>query len=143
MPAWADINPARIAPHLSIVWSFHYDREKDEFVGRLVGQNLARHIRKSFKGLSLAEAYPPDALSWVLPLFERVVRGPALYDHAGPLFRQQNRDGFGERILMPLSEDGAESDGVLGATLLNDASNAPITLLTPQPQDELWCSLRG
>jgi hypothetical protein len=141
MPAWSDIKPTRIAPHLSLVWSFRYDAINREFAGRLVGESIHRHIGKSFKGLSLAEAYPPEALPWVVKLFERVVTEPALYNHAGLVFRQQDRDGLGERVLMPLSEDGDRADGVLGATLLHAANSMPMTLVAPARKDERWYPL--
>jgi hypothetical protein len=141
MPAWSDIKPARIASHLSLIWSFRYDRAGGGFTGRLVGESIHRHIGKDFKGLSLAEAYPPEALAWVRGLFERVVGEPALYNHAGLFFRQQDRDGLGERVMMPLSEDGHRADGVLGATILHNANSMPMTLIPPEPRDERWYSL--
>jgi len=143
MPGWADLKPSRIAAHLSLVWSFKYDAARGAFTGRLVGERIARHIGKDFRGLSLAEAYPADALGWVTVLFGRVVREPALYAHAGPLFHQMGQPHTGERILLPLSEDGATPDGVLGATLLHDATSMPLALVAPDPAAERWFSLTG
>ena len=34
LPAWSDIRPSAIAKQLLIVWSYTYDAEQDEFVGR-------------------------------------------------------------------------------------------------------------
>ncbi len=141
MPSWPDIKPSRIAAHLSLVWSFRYDAARDEFNGRLVGDRIARHIGKDFRGLPLAGAYPADALPWVQKLFKRVVREPALYCHAGKLFTQMNQDGLGERILLPLSEDGVTADGVLGATLFHDASGMSLKLVAPDPAAERWFNL--
>jgi hypothetical protein len=141
MPRWTDIRPSRIAAHLSLVWSFKYDRARDAFTGRLVGDRIARHIGKDFRGLSLTDAYPADAVPWVTVMFQRVVREPALYAHAGPLFRQMGQSHPGERILMPLSEDGVRADGVLGATILHEASGMPLTLIVPDPATERWYPL--
>jgi len=143
MPRWTDIIPARIAAHLSLVWSFKYDAARDVFTGRLVGERIARHIGKDFRGLSLAEAYPAEALPWVRVMFSRVVREPALYAHAGPLFHQMGRAHLGERILLPLSEDGVAADGVLGATILHEATSMPLTLVAPDHASEHWFSLSG
>ena len=143
MPRWTDIIPSRIAAHLSLVWSFKYDAAKDAFTGRLVGERIARHIGKEFRGLSLTEAYPAEALPWVRVLFSRVVREPALYAHTGSLFRQMGREHPGERILLPLSEDGVAADGVLGATILEDATTMPLTLIAPDRASEHWFSLSG
>lgn len=141
MPRWTDIIPSRIAAHLSLVWSFKYDAARDIFTGRLVGERIARHIGKDFRGLSLAEAYPADALPWVAVLFKRVVSEPALYAHAGPLFHQMGRPHPGERILLPLSEDGTAADGILGATVLHEATAMPLTLMAPDPKTECWFSI--
>jgi len=143
MPRWTDITPSRIAAHLSLVWSFKYDAAQDIFTGRLVGERIARHIGKDFRGLSLADAYPAEALPWVSVMFKRVVREPALYVHAGPLFHQMGQPHAGERILLPLSEDDVAADGVLGATILHDATAMPLTLMAPDRADEHWVSLSG
>jgi len=143
MPRWTDINPSRIAAHLSLVWSFRYDAIRDAFTGRLVGERIARHIGKDFRGLSLSEAYPTEALPWVSMMFKRVVSEPALYAHAGPLFHQMGRAHPGERILLPLSEDGIVADGVLGATILHEATTMPLTLVAPDRASEHWFSLSG
>jgi hypothetical protein len=121
---------------LALGWSFKY--EADEFSGRLVGERIARHIGKDFRGLSLADAYPPDALPWVTTLLHRAVREPALYAQSGPLFHQAHA---GERILLPLSEDGIVADGVLGATVLHEATSMPLTLVAPDPKTERWFSI--
>jgi hypothetical protein len=141
MPRWHDIKPSSIAPHLSIVWSFRYDAQTDAFSGRLVGDHIARHIGKNFRGLSLAEAYPADAVPWVTKLFKRVITEPALYYHCGLLFTQQDRPGHGERMLLPLSDDGTQVDGVLGATVLQDANGMPLNLVEPDRMTEKWFSL--
>ena len=143
MPRWTDIKPSRIAAHLSLVWSFKYDAAQDVFTGRLVGERIARHIGKDFRGLSLADAYPAEALPWVGAMFKRVVNEPALYAYAGPLFHQMGQPHAGERILLPLSEDGVTADGVLGATILHDATAMPLTLMAPDRADEHWFSLAG
>jgi hypothetical protein len=141
MPAWSDIKPSRIAHHLSLVWSFRYDAARDDFFGRLVGDRISRHIGKDFRGLPLAEAYPPDAAEWVRARFRRVAREPALYNHAGTVVIQRHQPGQGERVLMPLSEDGVTADGVLGATILHDANAMPLTLVEPDAAAERWFSL--
>jgi hypothetical protein len=142
MPSWPNINPAKIAAHLSIVWSFRYDADTGEFTGRLVGEHIARHIGKDFRNLRLDEAYPPDAFVWAAPLFKRVVTEPALYAHLGIAFTQLDRPGAGERIVLPLSSDGITADGVLGATVFDHLYNAPMTLVAPTRDAERWYSLR-
>ena len=142
MPAWPDIKPARIAAHLSNVWSFRYDAATDDFYGRLVGERIARHIGRDFRGLRLGEAYPPEAIDWARRVFTRVVREPALYGHLGVMFQQLDRLGSGERIILPLSSDGQTADGLLGATIFEGLRNAPMTLIPPNPDAERWFSVK-
>jgi hypothetical protein len=141
MPSWSDLNPARMAANLSNVWSFRYDAAADEFYGRLVGESIARHIGKDFRGLKLAESYPADAVGWVRRIFKRVVGEPALYGHHGVMYRQLERSGSGERIILPLSSDGRTADGLLGATMFENVRNAPLTLMPPSESSERWFSI--
>ena len=141
MPSWSDLKPSRIAAHLSNVWSFRYDAGTDDFYGRLVGERIGRLVGKDFRGLPLAEAYPPDAIGWVTRVFKRVVSEPALYGHMGVMFKQMELPGGGERVILPLSSDGCSADGLLGATVFANMRNAPMTLLSPDEGSEHWFPL--
>ena len=143
MPSWSDLKPSRIAVHLSKVWSFRYDANSGEFFGRLVGERIGRHIGKDFRGLPLAEAYPPEAIDWARRVFQRVVSEPALYGHLGVMFKQLERSGSGERIILPLSSDGRKADGLVGATVFAALSNAPMTLVPPTAETERWFPLKA
>ncbi len=141
MPGWSDIKPSRIAHHLR--WSGRSAmtrRGTNSPAAWWATASPAISARIS-GACPLAQAYPPEALPWARKMFDRVVHEPALYAHAGPLFTQMHSPHPGERILLPLSEDGVEVDGVLGATYLHDATSMPITLLPPDPEAERWYSL--
>lgn len=143
MPSWSDLKPSCIAAHLSNVWSFRYDAESDIFLGRLVGDRIARHIGKSFHGLPLDEAYPPEARAWAKAVFKRVVAEPALYGHLGIIFKQMGQLGGGERIVLPLASDGLHADGILGATIFEPILDAPVTLIPPSEGTERWFPLQA
>jgi hypothetical protein len=49
--------------------------------------------------------------------FDQVLAGPRLMRSAGPVYLTSARHGMGERISMPLSDDGSRCDGIFGATL--------------------------
>jgi hypothetical protein len=122
MPAWSDIKPSAIKAQLPIVWAYKYDAQKDEFIGRLAGDQIVSIFGKSFRGLPLSDAHPAEAFAWIFALLKKVVSEPALYQYDGRVFSQLNRYGAGERIMLPLSADGRESDGILGATCLRLAT---------------------
>lgn len=116
MPGWSDIKPGAIAAQLPIVWSYKYNAQSGEFVGRLAGQQITSVLSRPFAGTSLAEIFAAEDFGWIYPTFRRVVTEPAFYLGTGRVFRHLNRYGKGERIMMPLAADGVAVDGILGAT---------------------------
>jgi hypothetical protein len=116
MPSWNDLQPAAMAKQLPKVWSYVYDPEHDEFVGRLGGEAIARIFGKAIKGARLSELVPIIGRERMAARLKRVMELPALVSGSGPLFTQIDRYGVGERIIMPLASDGMHAESVLGAT---------------------------
>lgn len=117
MPAWADLNPKAIAAYLPLVWAYKFDAEVGDFVGRLAGDRIARAYGKSFRGLTLGEIHTsPDGYRTGRMLLGRVMDEPAVFFGHGRVFQVDGEFRSGERIMLPLSGDGATGDGVFGAT---------------------------
>ncbi len=116
MPAWSDIKPAAIAAHLPIVWSYRYDRETDTFTGRLAGERITAVLGKSIRGVPMIDAYPESGYPALFARHRRVVLEPAFLRGHGVVFEHFGRFGLGERITMPLADDGEHGDGIIGAT---------------------------
>jgi hypothetical protein len=133
MPSWEQLNPSRMAPHLSILWSYRYDRAVGQFVGRLAGSAVAWGFEKNFRGLALQEAWPAVVAERSRLSMTRVISEPAVYRNAGGLFKQAGRTVEGERIILPLAGDGVHGDGVLGASAyryaLRTLSQGPVELI--------------
>ena len=142
MPSWQQLSPARMARQLPIIWVYKYDAAGSHFTGRLAGDVITRGFAKSFRGTRLEDLHPATTLPTVHAYMTRVVREPSLYMCRGVLFRQADRTGSGERIMLPLAGDGVHGDGVLGASDYHypvaNADYAPIELLT---EGEQWHSL--
>lgn len=141
MPAWRDLRPAAMRKQLPMVWGYAYDRDAGEFTGRLAGDKIAQIFQKNFKGLPLSEAHPPEAFGWVYNLLKRVVTEPALYHYKGQVFRQLDRYGSGERIVLPLSSDGMLADGLLGATEYALSPGIAVVVTAPVEEAEQWFPL--
>ena len=124
LPGWSDIRPGAIAPQLSIVWSYRYERETDSFIGRLAGERIEAIFGKSMRGLPMKQAYPEDEFPELFARSKRVLQEPSLMRGHGVVFRHLHRYGTGERIIMPLGEDGVTGDGIFGATEYNVAAEA-------------------
>jgi hypothetical protein len=116
MPSWSDLNPSRIAPHLTRVWSFKYDRATREFTARLAGNRITVGFGISFRGTPLRDIHPPHIFEQVHARLTRLVDEPCLYRSSGKLFRQDEHVTEGERIVLPLASDGESADGALGAS---------------------------
>ncbi|HEY0266961.1 MAG TPA: PAS domain-containing protein [Rhizomicrobium sp.] len=141
MPGWAQIQPARIAPHLPQIWVFKYDRANGEFTGRLAGEWIARW-RRDFRGTRLQDIHPAHVFPAIRDCMLRVIEGPCASISDGMLFRQRERFAMGQRLVLPLATDGVHADGVLGvseyAYPLADPGYAPVELVVG---DETWFSL--
>lgn len=116
LPGWNDLRPSRIARHLPIVWAYTYDPVSDIFTGRLAGDRIEAIFGMSFRNTPLAQIFPQSQYQDVFQRAKRVVSEPALHRGEGVVFRQLDKFGYGERLMMPLAADGAHPDGILGCT---------------------------
>lgn len=140
MPSWTQLRPSRFAASLPIIWTFKYD--KGDFIGRLAGERITQGFGRSFRGLRLDALHGPETFALAHARMARVVQEPAIHYSHGLLVRQRERQGFGERIMLPLAGDGITPDGVLGASVLDynffDPGYGPIELCGG---DESWFAL--
>jgi hypothetical protein len=125
MPGWKDIDPVAIAPHLSIVWSWKYDKDSDTFTGRLSGEANVEALGGNLRGKRLQEFFDPSHVDGILEKYRRVVSVRALAYERGQVFIASRRYGLGERIIMPLTADRIQSDGIFGATVYTTTWSAP------------------
>jgi hypothetical protein len=116
MPAFRDIDPVGIGRHLRYIWAWKYDRETDAFTGRLAGEEIDRAFGKSLRGMRMVEFYAPDVYALVFPRHRRVVTEPSFFHGTGMVFAQMGYTMAGERISLPLAEDGSTGDGIIGGT---------------------------
>ena len=116
IPTWSAIRPAAVAAQLPLIWSYIYDRESDTFTGRLSGDQIDRIFGRNLKGVPMAELYPAGDYGRLFERLKRVVCEPAFFRGEGMVFAHLDRYGQGERIVLPMTKDGATGDGIFGAT---------------------------
>ncbi len=116
MPAFRDIDPVGIGRHLRYVWAWRYDRDADSFTGRLAGEQIDKAFGKSLRGMDMKEFYAPAVYAVVFPRHRRVVTEPCLFHGTGMVFARMGYSTTGERIGLPLAEDGETGDGIIGGT---------------------------
>lgn len=117
MPAFRDIDPVALGRCLRYVWAWKYDRATGDFINRLAGEEIVRAFGKSPRGLKMTEFFAPEAYQAFLPWHRRVMEEPAFLHGAGKVYSRVDRNFTGERIMLPLSEDGESGDGIFGATV--------------------------
>lgn len=117
MPSWRDIDPQAIKKYLSIVWAWRWDAGLATFIGRLAGEDNIAIIGTNTHGKKVEECFPPGAYELVKARLMRVIEGPELMRSGGRIRLISGREGHGDRIILPLAEDGAHADGIIGVTV--------------------------
>jgi hypothetical protein len=141
MPSWEDLQPKAIGSQLAIAWSLKYDRSNGSFTGRLAGDRIARLVGKDFRGLPLAQSQSSASFASMHPLLTRVVLEPAAFCGFGMVFKQADRLVKGERLILPLSTNGQEADGLIGATEYESSQFMPGEAVEPITDQERWFAL--
>lgn len=135
LPGWRDIDPLDLRRHLPIVWAWKYDRAADLFTGRLAGEAIIAVFGESLRNRSLEDFFKNRGYEDIREQFHRVVDEPAIYVGRGAVFDYAGHYGSGERIIMPLADDGRHADGMLGATTYAFASSGDPA--TPRLQEHI------
>lgn len=117
LPGWRDVDPLDLRHHLPIMWAWKYDRAADLFTGRLAGEAITAVFGESLRNRSLEEFFKDRSYEDIREQFHRVVDEPAIYVGCGAVFDYAGHYGSGERIVMPLADDGRHPDGLIGATI--------------------------
>ena len=143
LPSWDDLRPSAIKAHLPIVWCYDYDPAADDFIGRLAGLEITALSTGPFKGTRLSALRPADKYPRSLIRAKRVVQEPALYRGHGVVYKTAERQGVGERIVMPLAAKRRNPAGIFGATAFKSVSEWAISNLVPDDENEMWFSLSG
>lgn len=123
MPARRDIDPLEIKPHLGHICLIDVEHAPLRLRYRLIGDKITRAMGRDSTGRYYDEVYPPDVLASFLATFRWLV------DQRRPL-RSFGRTHYPDRnfyryeiLNMPLSDDDATVNMVLGKlTLRLDAS---------------------
>jgi hypothetical protein len=124
MPGWRNIDPVPIGPQLRYVWAWKYDRVAQSFTGRLAGDDIVTIFGRSVHGVRMADYFSPEIYRMFFPWMQRVAVEPAFARGSGLIYRRLGRNFTGERIIMPLADDGIRGDGIIGASFYNPVSGA-------------------
>ena len=127
MPARTDIDPVALGTALPIVWLCDYEAEPGRFRCRLAGEKIAALYDGPMAGRYVEDILGSDRISEVMSRYKRVVDEPAIGHAAGRIYLHKDRRLVGERILLPLADDGRTPDGVLGTTSFRWPTGIPVS----------------
>jgi hypothetical protein len=116
MPAWTAIRPSWIAPHLTRVFAFAYDRETGEITRSFAGSQLFSLLDGNLRGTRLEQFQQPRLAMRMHMTVSRVILEPSFYRGTGKLFQQGRNIVEGERIVLPMATDGVTGDGAFGVS---------------------------
>ncbi len=117
MPGWSDLDPIAIGRELPIVWSWRWDADIGDFVGRLAGDDIESVLGQSVRGRRLDQVFGALNAPIARCRYLEVMRRPAAVRSVGHVFGHVGGTGLGERIILPLAPDRGSGGGVFGATI--------------------------
>ena len=115
-PRRSDIDPVEIRWALPIIWLCDFIPEQRRFRYRLAGEEINKMFGFSLRGKYLDEIMRPQALTIPLKRNIRVVSEPSIAHCRGAVYLHHGKTVLGERLVLPLSDDGLRGTGILGAT---------------------------
>tara|TARA_R110002012_G_scaffold286387_4_gene477943 strand:- start:92 stop:670 length:579 start_codon:yes stop_codon:yes gene_type:complete len=118
VPSRQDIDASEIGALLSSIYLVDFE-EPDMFRYRLAGTAVAETFgHGNLKGKTLDDILSPSGRDFVTGRWLPVIREGAIVCMKGQVYNSVNRFAFGERQLLPLSEEpGGPVTGLLGVTI--------------------------
>jgi hypothetical protein len=141
MPGWNNLNPAAIKEQLTIIWCWRFDPASRDFVGKLAGERIESVLGMSVRGARMSEVFARHDYAKAFARHTRVMTEPVLYRGHGLVFRHLDRFDIGERIILPLGDDGEHGDGILGATEYESNYGSPPEDVVRGAEFEEWFTL--
>ncbi len=143
VPYKRDFDPARVRGLLASIFLYRFDRERDDFVCHLAGEQINQAWGRSIRGLTLREIVGDNDYPIVIERWREIIGRPLVHygSEQERLSRLDKRRA--ERLLLPLAADDGRIDHVIGVALytigLANLQRSPLILsdITQLPCDEL------
>jgi hypothetical protein len=122
MPARQDLDPARIAFALPMIWLYDYEPPTD-FRRRIAGEQIIDLWGKSPRGRLMRDIFKASYGGRAVKSLMVIVRTRQIMHSTADVITTRGVRLQGERIAMPLSSDGVRVDAILGATVYDWGSD--------------------
>ena len=134
VPERRSFDPAVVAPLLGSFWICERETQPGRFRLRLVGEEVHALVGRRVTGAYVEDVFSPHR-GEIAKFLVHVTETPAIHYSAGPLYRGESGAMSGERLALPMAEDG-DVRFVYGATMyaLGDRRAAGAALsIEPKP----------
>jgi hypothetical protein len=116
MPSWTDFQSYDSSPYFRLLWGLDCHLATGQFALRFAGDKLRKWVGENYRDARVYDRYPDSASAESHQLLTRIVTTGRAARSSGPLFAVGDYVVTGERIALPMSEDGETGDGILGAS---------------------------
>jgi hypothetical protein len=116
MPSWADLSSPYALPDAERTWAFGYNPKTGDVTGILAGRRFRRWVGENFYGGHLKDIHTPANYEEARRLLTKIATAPLACRTSGRLFSVDSYTVTGERIALPVAEDGQTGDAILGAS---------------------------
>lgn len=130
MPAPSGIDPAEIPWALPRLYLLDYDRGSGRFRYRLAGDEIEQQYAgltggSSIRGMHLDELLQPSSAPLVIDRWRPLAERGAIVHMRGLIYSSVDSTAPGERLLLPLAEDGGPVCALVGMTVHTGAPVSP------------------
>lgn len=143
MPRRTDIDPIEMPRILPWVWLCDYLPEERRFRYRLAGEQINDLYGFNLAGRHLEETLSARAFANVFKRRMRIVAERVIEHGIGAIYLLNDRNTSGERLVLPLSEDGERVSQLLGATIYRWETSRERRLHSGQPFVETFTPVTG
>lgn len=133
---------------LPYVWLVEYLPDRDAFRYRLAGEHVNDTFGYSLRGKLLSDVIEPHMLATVRARYVHALRTPGAVHATGRVYARTGRFREGERLILPLAEDGSAATHLLGVTVYHAygpvEAEAPVSAahLPPEHMDESFLTIQ-
>jgi hypothetical protein len=117
MPSWMDLQSYDSPPYFESLWGLNYDLATGQFAWRFSGGRFQKWVGENCRDARIYDRHPDSASAESQQLLTRIITTGRAARSSGPLFAVGDFVVTGERIALPMSEDGETGDGILGASV--------------------------
>lgn len=117
MPARRAIDPMAIGETLANLFLYTYDAAEDRFYCRLAGEQINQMVGTVCSKRFLDQIFQPPVFKIVHQRYRAIVTRPTILHMHGVVKMANDLKVPGERLVLPLADDGVTGDALVGAAV--------------------------